>query len=68
MTHAEQLIRVLRTGWKTWGDLEATRVSAHPWKRLGESGHKYLKPGEQIVRKVGRDGLLRLKVVRLQGS
>jgi hypothetical protein len=65
MTHAAQLIKVLRTGWKTWGDLEATRISACPWKRINESGQRYLKPGEKILRKVGADGLTRLRVVRL---
>lgn len=64
MTQAEQLIRAIRRKAMTYGDLEALRVSTCPWRRLSESGHLYLRPGEQIVRKVGRDGLVRIGVVR----
>ena len=64
MTHAEQLIRALRKGWHTTGDMEALRVSQCPWKRLGESGKRFLRPGERIACKTGADGLKRWKVVK----
>ena len=65
MTHAAQLIEVMRgQRWWTTGDLEALRISQCPWRRLSESGHRWLKPGEYIARKVGPDGLLRMRVER----
>jgi len=64
MTHAEQLVRAIRRRAMTYGDMEALRISTCPWKRLEESGHRYLKPGEQIVRKPGKDGLLRIGIAR----
>lgn len=63
MTQAEQIIRELRSGWRTWCQLERLWIQA-PWKRLAEAGHKFLKPGERIERKTGADGLIRLRVVR----
>lgn len=63
-TQAHKIVCELRGGWKTWGDLLRSGISQCPWKRLAEAGHKYLKPGEKIARKVGHDGLLRLRVVR----
>lgn len=67
MTQAEQLVRAIRRRAMTYGDLEALRVSTCPWKRLEEAGHRFLKPGEQIVRKVGRDGLVRIGVAKVEG-
>lgn len=64
MTQAEQLVILLRRRWMTYGDLQATRVSTCPWKRLSESASAFLRPGEQIMRKVGKDGLLRMRVAR----
>ena len=64
MTHAEQLIRALRKGWHTTGDMEALRVSQCPWKRLAEAGHRFLRQGERIACKTGADGLKRWKVVK----
>ena len=65
MTQAEILVRAIRRKAMTYGDLEALRVSTCPWKRLQEAGHRFLKDGEQIVRKVGSDGLVRIGVVKL---
>jgi hypothetical protein len=62
MTHAEQLIRAIRRKAMTYGDLEALRISTCPWKRLEEAGHRFLRDGEQITRKVGRDGLVRIGI------
>ena len=64
MTQAARIVAELRRGWRTWGDLQAFRISTTPWKRLSEAGHKYLKDGERIERKTGKDGLLRLRVVK----
>lgn len=64
MTQAEQLVQALRGRAMTYGDLEVLRISTCPWKRLSESGHRYLKAGEQIVRKTGSDGLVRIAVVQ----
>ena len=70
MTHAQQLVQAIRSAGRrgmTDGDLEVLRISACPWKRLGESAHRHLKPGEQLVRKVGRNGLKRWALVRARG-
>jgi len=67
MTHAAQLIQAIRAAGRrglTDGDLEVLRISACPWKRLSESGHRYLRKGEQLVRKVGGNGLKRWVVAR----
>ena len=53
MTQAEILVRAIRRKAMTYGDLEALRVSTCPWKRLQEAGHRFLKDGEQIVRRMG---------------
>jgi hypothetical protein len=63
-TQADKIICELRKGWHTWGDLLRSGVSQCPWKRLAEAGHKYLRPGEKLQRKVGADGLLRIRVAR----
>ena len=65
MTQAEQLIRAIRRKAMTYGDLEALRVSTCPWRRLSESGHRFLRPGEAIVRRVGVDGLVRIGIARV---
>ena len=64
MTQAEILVRAIRRKAMTYGDLEAMRVSTCPWKRLSESGHLHLKPGERIVRKTGKDGLVRIGIAK----
>jgi hypothetical protein len=64
MTHAEQLIRAIRRKAMTYGELEDMKVSTCPWKRLSETGHRYLRKGEQIVRKTGRDGLVRIGIAK----
>lgn len=70
MTHAQQLVQAIRSAGRrgmTDGDLEVLRISACPWKRLGESGRRYLRQGESLVRKLGRDGLKRWAVVKARG-
>jgi len=67
MTQAQQLINVMRgRRWWTTGDLQSTRISTCPWKRLGpaENAHKHLRKGERIETKIGRDGLKRFRVVK----
>ena len=64
MTQAEILVKAIRRKAMTYGDLDALKVSTCPWKRLEEAGHRFLRPGEAIVRKVGRDGLVRIGVKR----
>lgn len=66
MTQAEQIVNALRASRRgmTYLEMEALKVSACPWKRLSEAGHRYLRKGEQIVRRTGRDGLVRVCVVR----
>ncbi len=64
MTQAEKIVRAIRRRAMTWGEIEALRVSTCPWVRLAESGHRFLQPGEQIVRRVGRDGLVRVGIAR----
>lgn len=63
-TQAERLVKALRTRWMTYGELQDLHISQCPWKRLGEAAWRYLKPGEQIKRVPGADGLLRLRVVK----
>lgn len=63
MTQAEQCVRELRAGWRTWCQLQRLWIQS-PQKRLAEAAHKFLKPGEVIERKTGSDGLIRLRVVR----
>lgn len=69
MTQAEQLIRAIRTKphGMTWGEIEALRISTCPWVRLSESGHRFLRDGEQIVHRPGRNGLVRVAIVRARG-
>lgn len=62
MTQAEKLIRALRRGWFTYSDMVSLYISACPWKRLSESGSRYLRPGEVLAKKVGIDGLIRFHV------
>ena len=66
MTQAEQLVKAIRRKAMTYGDLEALRISTCPWKRLDEAGHRFLEPGEAIVRKTGRDGLVRIGIAKDQ--
>lgn len=67
MTQAAQLIAAIRRTrgrGLTYLELELLRVSTSPWKRISEAGHRYLRAGEQIVRKTGRDGLVRIALAR----
>lgn len=70
MTHAQQLVQAIRAAGPrgmTDGDLEVLRISACPWKRLGESGHRHLRKGEMLVRRPGKNGVLRHLIVRARG-
>jgi len=67
MTHAQQLVLAIRSAGRrgmTDGDLEVLRISACPWKRLAEAGHRYLHKGERLERKTGPNGLKRWVVAR----
>jgi hypothetical protein len=65
MTQAQQLIQIMRgRRWWTTGDLQATRISTCPWRRLAESGSQHLRKGERIETKIGLDGLKRFRVVK----
>lgn len=68
MTQSAQLIQAIRRAGKrgmTYGELEALRISTCPWKRLQESGRKWLRQGEQLLQGKGRDGLVRFTVIKL---
>jgi len=67
MTQAHLLIdaiRRTRSKGMTYGELQDLHVSTAPHKRLAEAGHRYLKAGERLLRKTGRDGLVRFVVAR----
>ena len=66
MTQAQIIVNAIRRARRglTYLELEALKVSTCPWKRISESGHRWLKAGEQIVRKTGADGLVRVQIVR----
>lgn len=64
MTQAARLVAAIRRKAMTYLELEDLKVSSCPWKRLSESGHRHLKPGERIERKLGRDGLIRIGIKR----
>ena len=66
MTQAQMIVNAIRRARRgmTYLEMEALKVSACPWKRLSESGHKFLKAGERIVRRTGSDGLVRVQIVR----
>ena len=67
MTQAQQLINAIRQArakGMTYGELQDLHVSTSPQKRLAEAGHRYLRAGELLARKTGRDGLVRFVVVK----
>lgn len=66
MSQAAQLIEAIRRKPMTYLELEALRISTCPWRRLSESGHRHLKPGERIERKTGKDGLVRIGIGKAQ--
>jgi hypothetical protein len=66
-TQAAQLIAAIRRTrgrGMTYLELEMLRVSTSPWKRISEAGHRFLRAGERITRRTGRDGLVRIVVAR----
>lgn len=67
MTQASRLILAIRQSGKrglTYGELESLRISTCPWKRIQESGYRYLKWNEVLGRKTGNDGLVRFYVFK----
>jgi hypothetical protein len=67
MTQAHRLIVAIRDAGKrgmTWGELEKTGISTCPWVRLKESGHRFLRAGERLISREGRDGYVRNVIVR----
>ena len=64
MTQAAELTSALRKRWFTWGDLTALRISNSPWARLLSEGGlaKNLRPGEQLAKRIRKDGLVEMKV------
>lgn len=68
MTQAERIINALRasrTGL-TYGEMQDLHISTSPHRRLSpdERPERFLRKGERIVRKTGRDGLVRVAVVK----
>lgn len=68
MTQAERLVCALRRGWFTYSDMVSLYISACPWKRLSESGARYLRPNEVLAKKTGIDGLIRFSVRKVRQS
>jgi hypothetical protein len=68
MTQAAQLIAALRRrkAGMTYGELQDLHISTSPQKRLAEAGHRYLKDGERLTKKTGRDGLVRFVLARVE--
>jgi hypothetical protein len=67
MTQAHRLIVAIRSSGRvgmTALELEQLGISQCPWKRLSESGHRWLSKGERLVSRVGRDGLKRRVITR----
>ncbi len=70
MTQAAQLVKYLRQmrsvvgRWPTYRNLLASGISNCPWKRLAESGHKYLRKGEKLERGKDAQGRVVFKIVR----
>lgn len=67
MTQAAQLIQAIRKSGKrgmTTLELEKLGISQCPWKRLTESGSRYLREGEMLERVEGKDGLRRYMIQR----
>ncbi len=67
MTQAHMLILAIRGSGRrgmTALELEQLGISQCPWKRLSESGHRWLRKGERLISRVGRDGLKRNVITR----
>jgi len=70
MTQAQMIVERIRTfrringRWPTYGDIAWNVPSVCFWKRLAESGHKWLAKGEKLERDKNRDGLVVFKIVR----
>lgn len=69
MTQAQQLIAAIRASKKrgmTMLELEKLGISSCPWRRLSsdERPERWLKRGERLSRKVGKDGLVRFVLER----
>lgn len=70
-TQAAQLIAAIRRrkAGMTALELERLGISQCPWRRLSrdEKPERFLRAGERLIRKVGRDGLKRFAIVRGAG-
>ena len=71
MTQGDRLINAIRSfrrvwrRWPTYGDLQATRISTAPHKRLAEPSHrKALRPGECLQRGTDAQGRVVFMLVR----
>lgn len=67
MTQAEALIHAIRRSriGMTYLELEMLRVSSCPWRRISESGHRYLREGERLIKEADKQGLVRFRIVRV---
>lgn len=67
MTQAQRIIQAIRAAGSkglTWGEIQVMRLSTCPWVRVAESGHTFLRKGERLASKPGKDGLLRHMIVK----
>lgn len=64
-TQITRLLKIMRRhpSGMSYMELLRTGVSVCPWKRLEEAG-PHLKPGERIGRRLGRDKLVRIYIMR----
>ena len=70
-TQAARLVAYIRSygadgEWPTYQQVLDSHISVCPWKRLAESGDKYLRAGERLVR--GTDPLGRTTFQIVRGS
>lgn len=63
-SQSARLIKYLRGGWRTTGDMLRTGISVCPWKRISEGAHLYLRKGEQLRKIRCFDGSMLYRVTR----
>ena len=69
MTQAQRIIQAIRAAGSkglTWGEIQVMRLSTCPWARLtpAERPERFLRKGERLASKPGKDGLLRHFIAR----
>jgi hypothetical protein len=70
MTQAEALVKSIRDyrlgmGKRpTYLEMQRWCISTSSWRRLDESGHKYLRKGEKLTRGKDAQGRVVFKIVR----